>query len=160
MQAEHFFNAYQVLSENNEAMIERLANSSGKSLIGTKMLGTRPTMGVDIVCLAFSVELYIKDVHYAVKGKAPRGHDILKLFEELPEQIQQEIFAHHTITEYGWSFVEFKREIKAISDGFEKWRYSHEVTTLRYNTYFALVFIESLKSAAGGARKHSTVRNN
>jgi HEPN domain-containing protein len=119
-----------------------------------------PTMGVEIVCLSFSVELYIKDVHYAVNGKAPRDHDILKLFEELPEQMQRDIFAHHAITEYGWSFVEFKREIEAISDGFQKWRYSHEVTSLRYNTYFALVFVEALKSAAGGVRKHLTIRNN
>ena len=55
MQAENFLNAYQVLRDNNEALIERLENSQEKSHIGTKMLGTRPTMGVDIVCLAFSV---------------------------------------------------------------------------------------------------------
>ena len=80
MQADDFFNAYLVLKDNNEAMIERLSNSPGKPLIGTKELGTRPTTGVDIVCLAFSVELYIKDLHYAIKSETPRGHNILKLF--------------------------------------------------------------------------------
>lgn len=98
-QAENFFNAFEVLRENNETLIDRLANSSEKRLVGEKMLGTRSTMGVDIVCLAFSVELYIKDVHHAIYGKAPRGHKILKLFEELPEQIQQEIFAYDSISQ-------------------------------------------------------------
>ena len=160
IQAEYFFNAYQVLRENDEAMIKNLESSPGKPLIGTKMLGTRPTVGIYIVCLAFSVELYIKDVHYALESKAPRGHDILRLFEKLSEQIQQEIFAHHSISKYGWSFDEFKQEIKAISDGFEKWRYSYEITTLRYNIYFALVFIEAIISVADAVRKRSAARAN
>ena len=97
MKAEDFFNAYLVLKENNEVLIEKLANSSGKTPEGTKILGTRPAMGVDIVCLAFSVELYIKDLHYAIKGEATRGHNIFELFEKLPEHIQQEIFAYDSI---------------------------------------------------------------
>ncbi len=160
IQAEDFFNAFKVLRENDESFFENQANSSGKPLIGTKKQGTPPTMGVTIVCLAFSVELYIKDVHYAIKGKPPRGHNILKLFEQLPEKNQQDIFTHRSIIEYGWSFEEFKREIIAISDGFEKWRYSYEATTLRYNEYFALAFIAALKSAADTVRKRSAVRNN
>ena len=154
-QAEYFFNAYQVLSENNEAMINRLEKSTDELSIGIKTLGTYPTIGVDIVCLAFSVELYIKDVHYVIRGKSPRGHNILKLFEKLPDEIQQQIFSHHSIAHYGWNFDEFKQEIIAISDGFEKWRYSHETTTLRYNSYFALVFIEAMKTVTSFARKRS-----
>jgi hypothetical protein len=76
-------------------------------------------------------------------------------FKDLPEQAQQEIYTHPAIAKYGWDFEEFIQEIKAISDGFEKWRYSHEVATLRYNTCFALIFIEALKSAACGVRKDS-----
>lgn len=159
LQAEDFFNASKVLRESNQALFDRSDNSSGDVLKGTKVFGKLPTMGVEIVCLAFSVELYIKDVHYAIEGKAPRGHKILKLFEDLPEKTQQEIFTHRSIIERGWNFEEFKREIKAISDGFEKWRYAHEVTTLRYNNYFALIFIEALQSAASTARKRSTVKH-
>jgi hypothetical protein len=88
MKAEDFFNAYLVLKENNEALIERLSDSPGKLIIGTKELSTRPTMGVEIVCLAFSVELHIKDLHYAIKSEPPRSHNILELFEKLPEQIK------------------------------------------------------------------------
>ena len=166
VQADDFFNAYLVLKDNNEAMIERLSNSPGKPLIGTSELGTRSTTGVDIVCLAFSVELYIKDLHYAIKGKAPRGHNILKLFEKLPEQIQQEIFDYESISQNPFNtrgdifspnrftseysaYDGFIDQIKAISDGFEKWRYSYESAALHYDISFALAFIESLKNKRG-----------
>lgn len=153
IQAEYFFNAYHVLKDNDEAVINRLETTPGEPLVGAKMLGTRLTMGIGIVCLAFSVELYIKDAHHVIEGKAPRGHDILKLFEKLSEQTQKEVFVYHSINKYGWSFEEFKQEIKEISDGFEKWRYSYETTTLRYNTYFALAFIEAIKYVADAVRK-------
>ena len=151
-QAEHFYNAYELLRANNEALINRLENSSSAPS-PEKVLGVRPTMGVDIVCLAFSVELYIKDVHLALTGKKIRGHDILKLFEKLPDNVQREIFSHRSIAHYGWNFEEFKLEMKAISKGFEKWRYSHEHTNVRYNLYFAFIFIEALIFIADVIRK-------
>lgn len=145
--AEHFFNAYEVLRESNETLIHRLSKSSEKRP-EAKIFGVRPAMGIDVVCLAFSVELYIKNLHYVLTNEAPRGHNILALFEKLPEPTQREILFYHSIAKYGWNMSEFKEEIRAISDGFEKWRYSYEVTTVRYNSYFALVFIEALKSVA------------
>lgn len=145
--AEDFFNAYEVLKESNETLIARLSNSADNRP-DAKMFGTRPAMGVDVVCLAFSVELYIKNLHYVLTNEAPRGHNILALFNDLPEPTQREILSFHSIAKYGWNMSEFKNEIGAISDGFEKWRYSYEVTTVRYNSYFALVFVEALRSAA------------
>ena len=82
------------------------------------MLGTRPTMGIDVVCLAFSVELYLKDVHYAIEGEAPRGHDILKLFEKLSEQIQQEIFTYHTISKKAFCIIFKNHSIKLFTLNF------------------------------------------
>jgi hypothetical protein len=172
MQADDFFNAYQILSENEEALITRLESLAGKPLVGTKELGTRPTGGVSIVCLAFSVELYIKDLHFAIKGKVPRGHNILKLFEKLPEQIKQEIFAHESISQNSFvtrgdifslkkytndhsSYDGFIDQIKTISDGFEKWRYSYESISLRYNNWFTIALIESVKAAADTIRMRS-----
>ena len=116
-------------------------------------------MGVDIVCLSFSLELYVKDLHYAITGEAPKGHNILKLFRGLPERTRDEVFSHPSVAHYGWSLQEFKDQIDVISDGFEKWRYSHESTTLRYNAYFALVFIEAVRSAAASERSRSTMGN-
>ena len=151
--AEDFFNAYEVLKESNEALISNLANSPEKHST-VKAFGARPTMGVEIVCLAFSVELYIKYLHYVIKHETPRGHNILTLFRDLPKQTQQKIFSHPSIANYGWSFSEFEKEIEYISNGFEKWRYSHESRTLRYNNYFALVFIDALKFASDSERSH------
>ena len=177
MKGDDFFSAYLVLKENNEVFVEKRANSSGDTSEGSEILGTRPVMGVEIVCLAFSVELYIKDLHYAIKGKAPRGHNILKLFKKLPEEIQQEIFSYDSISQNPFftrgnilftdrfasdysEFDVFIDQIEAISDGFEKWRYSYERTSLHYDVSFALAFIDSIKSAASEVRKHSMVRNN
>lgn len=172
MQADDFFNAYQILNDSNEALVRKLEDLAGKPLVGTKELGTRPTGGVDIVCLAFSVELYIKDLHFALEGKAPRGHNILKLFEKLPEQIRQEIFAHDSISQnpfitrgtifstnkfsYDYSpFDGFIDHIKTISDSFEKWRYSYESKALQYNSSFALALIKSVKATADTIRMRS-----
>ena len=104
MQADDFFNAYQVLNDNNEALVDKLEDLAGKLLagkllVGTKELGTRPTGGVNIVCLAFSLELYFKDLHFALKGEAPRGHNILVLFKKLPENIRQEILDYDSISQ-------------------------------------------------------------
>ena len=151
--AENFLNAFEVLKESNEALINRQANSPESPSTG-KAFGARSTMGVEVVCLAFSVELYVKYLHYEITHEAPRGHNILTLFKNLPERVQQKIFSHPSVTKYGWVFAEFEKQIEAISDGFEKWRYSHEFTTLQYNTYFALVFIEAVKSAAASERSH------
>ena len=170
MQADDFFNAYLVLKENNENFIEKQSVTSSKSPIGKNGLGKRFTAGVDIVCLAFSVELYIKDLHYANNGHAPKGHNILKLFEKLPEQIRKEIFAYDSISPNPFitrgdkfstkrftiaytAYDGFIDQIKSISDGFEKWRYSYESSTLHYNSSFALALVEAIKSAADKIRK-------
>ena len=149
--AEHFFNAYEVLKESNQTLIGRLS-SPAEERPEVKMFGARPAMGIDVVCLAFSVELYIKNLHYVLTNEAPRGHKILALFDDLPEPTQREILSYGSIAKYGWNMSELREEIRAISDGFEKWRYSYEITTVRYNEYFALVFVEALRSAADRIR--------
>jgi len=139
---------------------------------------THTIMGPSIVCLAFSVELYIKDVYFALGIKAPSGrdgHNILKLFGGLPKQTQKEIFTHDAISQNPFStrgdifspnrftssytaYNGFIDEIKAISRGFEKWRYSYESIALRYNASFAMSFIEAVKSVADAIRARSAVR--
>lgn len=147
VRAEDFFNAYEVLHESNKVLAGGRANWLGDAFT-SKKFGRLPTMAVEIVCLSFSVELYVKYLYYVTTGKAPRGHNILVLFNKLSERIQQKIFSHPSVSKYGWTFIQFENEIEAISGGFEEWRYSHEVNTLRYNNYFALVFIEAIKSVA------------
>jgi hypothetical protein len=145
--AEYFLNAFHVIRESNSALVHKLSGSP-INISGVKVFGALPAMGVEVVCLAFSVELYLKSLHYLVTRKRLRGHNILKLFKKLPEGIQQQIFQHPSVTKYGWSFSQFEREIELVSDGFEKWRYSHETTMVKYNSYFALVFIEAVRDVS------------
>lgn len=173
MQADDFFNAYLVLKDNTKALTQRLQDNPGNPLDRTNELGTRITGGVEIVCLAFSLELYIKDLLSKAKGKAPREHSILKLFNKLPENIRQEIFAHDSMSQNPFNtrgdlfspkrftseysaYDRFIDQIKAISDGFVKWRYSYESTTLQYDISFALALIESIKSVAKDVSKQSS----
>jgi hypothetical protein len=146
-QAEDFFNAYKVLHANDEVLFAR-GSSSSQHVPGESVFGMHPTMGPAIVCLAFSVELHVKYLHYSVCRETPRGHNILDLFKSLPEEIQKGVFSHPSISQYGWSFSEFEGQISQISDGFEKWRYAHEAYSLRYNVYAALVLIEAMRFSA------------
>lgn len=172
MQADNFFNAYQILRENEESLVSNLESLEGKPLEGVEGLGTRPTGGVSVVCLAFSVELYFKDLHYAVNGKAPNGHNILKLFEKLPENIRKEIFGHDSISQNPFAirgnifstkrynsdyspYDGFIDQIRTISDSFTKWRYSYESTSLQYEIWFALALIESVKACTDNTRMRS-----
>jgi hypothetical protein len=147
VQAQDFFNAFEVLHESNQRFILSSLNSSNNPPQANKY-GTLPSMGVDVVCLAFSVELFIKYLHLAITGRVPHEHSIMELYKKLPKNVQQEIFACRSIANYGWSYSQFEKELFAISDGFTKWRYSYEANTLRYNSYFALAFIEAMKNAA------------
>jgi hypothetical protein len=151
MQADDFLKAYQVLKKNYNA-------------------DTLAIMGPSIVCLAFAVELYLKDLHVILTGKAPRIHDIHKLFEKLPQPVKQEIFAHKSISQNPFMTSgnilspdyfsrtyslndRFVDQMKAISDGFEKWRYAHESVTLKYDSFFAMALIEAVAETADNIRQ-------
>ena len=117
-------------------------------------------MGVDIVCLGFSVELHLKELHRVVRGAPPRGHNILKLFYTLPNNVQDEVGSYRSIAVYKWSDKQLEQELQAISDGFEKWRYAYESTSLRYNIYFAKALIEALQFVASvNCQKHDFSKN-
>lgn len=150
VEADDFLKAYQVLVDNYDS-------------------ATLAIMGPSVVCLAFAVELYIKDLHFALTSKPPRSHNILNLFEALPLEIRQEIFSQNSISQnpfttrgdilspkrFSKTYTPYDRfidQVKAISNGFEKWRYSYESTTLRYDSAFALALIEAIKSVANNKR--------
>ena len=149
LQADDFFAAYQTLKDGNLPMASPV-----------------------VVNLAFAIELYIKDLHYLVSGNVPRGHNILRLHKKLPEEVRLQIFNHEAIRLnpfhvrgnifspklYSKSYTPEERfldQLKAISDGFEKWRYSYESTPLNYDEGFALALIEALKFVADGKRVQS-----
>lgn len=153
VQADDFFKAYEIL---------------GKS---------RPELNSPaVVNLAFALELYIKDIYYALKieDTLPRGrngHNILELFRGLPEETQQEIRLYPSIQNltafYAMQMFALyvpqdknkqpisdilEQQIYKISDAFQRWRYSYENGTLTYEDSIALALIEAAKSAANNAR--------
>ncbi len=155
MQADDFFNAYQVLKKNYHSE-------------------TLSIMGPSIVCLAFALEIYIKDVYYALNIKVPRKHSILDLYTRLPKQYKREIFFHDSISQNPFALREpaiwprrfsgvladycgFLRQIRAVSKGFEDWRYPYEVksASLQYNSWFAEALIVAVKSVADSVRERS-----
>lgn len=181
VQADDFFNSYQVLKENDEALIAKLGKLAGKPLSSPTAFGAVPTGSAAVVCLAFSLELYIKDLHVVLKAKnknekrvkAPHGHNILELFRKLPSEAQQEIREYPAIQKliafYSMQtpfYIPqdkneqpitdiFEQQIYKISDAFQKWRYSYENGTLNYEESTALALIEAAKSAAHSARRQS-----
>lgn len=117
--AQDFLNAYEILRESNDALMrhtkDRASNGSGQTAYGA-----RPAMGIEIVCLAFSVELHLKELHRVVTGKVPKGHNIDKIFRNLPEPIQKDVASCSSISQYGWTDTQMQSELISISDGFEK----------------------------------------
>jgi HEPN domain-containing protein len=164
-QADDFFNAYQILKESNLALINKLEKLAGKPLVSKTAFGSASAMGVNIVCLAFSIELYLKYLHFTLNGKVLRGHNILKLYEKLPDKIRQDIFNHEAISEnpfhirgdifsirkFDSSYTPYERfldQVKAISNAFVEWRYSYERASLDYDESLALALIKAIKSVA------------
>ena len=145
-QAEGFFNAYELLTKNNQAYMEQEASEKNSTSI-------RQTFKTDIVCLAFALELFLKDLYFVVNGVPLSGHKIHKLFDQLTEEIQEEIFQHHPENYFitacfmypGKSPLDkFKSKIRHYGDGFVKWRYSHEHLALFYETSFVVGLIQSI----------------
>ncbi len=150
------------MAKDGEARIVSSRMQADDFLNAHHILKDTVAMGPGVVCLAFAVELYIKDVYFALKLKPPRSHKILKLYDDLPEDIKQKIFAHSSLQQVPWSTLTslvipqepqsdydiFIRELGAISDGFEKWRYAYEAGNLNYQSWFAEAFIEAVRAVA------------
>jgi hypothetical protein len=152
MQADDFFNAHQAL---NKAITK-----DGLSVVSPS-----------VVCLAFSLELYIKDIYYALGVTPPYSHSILGLYKQLPKKTKREIFFHEAIRKNPFvsegslwlrkrfknnasAYYAFIKRIEEISGGFQEWRYSYESkrAALRYEEWFALALIEAVKSVADNTR--------
>ena len=145
LQADDFFNAYKALKEHGDNV-------------------SLSTMGPTIVSLAFATEHYVKNL-YSILNLKPKKptHNILDLYNELPEETKYNIFSHKVFSQRlpilrsstlacvthsasSSDFDIFIQHLGTISDAFEKWRYSYEHSTLHYNEWFALDFIEAVKS--------------
>ncbi|AXO13789.1 hypothetical protein [Thalassospira indica] len=152
-QAESFLNAYHVLKQHEaEQRLERqnraVSRNKEKPHLppASEIYGGNemPTGVVDFVCLAFSVELYLKALHEVV-GEKVSGHEIEKLFNTLPQAVREQIFATQMHGLYGANWMDYRNQLKLINDGFVEFRYFHEKGDLSYHQGFALGLIDAIK---------------
>lgn len=76
----------------------------------------------------FACELYLKSILKA-NDITSSGHDIEKLFNQLPTELQKTIeneFLNEAKSIYVFNSIEFNELLKKISLGFEFWRYVYE----------------------------------
>jgi hypothetical protein len=92
-----------------------------------------PRNGLSIVPLivnsAFALELYLKTLGH-VYGKSLHGHDLLRLFHNLPQEAHEAL--HQNFAKSAWQcgvtrLGEFRRVLEESRRAFVEWRYLHEV---------------------------------
>ena len=59
-----------------------------------------------------------------------------------------DMFSPHYYSKTYTPYERFIDQMKSISDGFEKWRYSYESSVLQYESSFVLSLIEAVKSVS------------
>ena len=74
-----------------------------------------------VVCSAFSIELGIKAMLLPA-GKPPKTHNLTKLFELLPQAIQDQVVAV-----CGRPRDAFDTALSSIANAFEEWRYVYDI---------------------------------
>lgn len=117
LNAQEFLNACRVLRAHNNACVT------------TKQ---QPVFIVDVVNLAFGIELLLKALLYGA-GKKAKSHNLDELFEFLSPQTQEEVkrnFAELLIRTTGHSRdifgLTFEDKLKQYAKTYENWRYLHE----------------------------------
>jgi hypothetical protein len=147
--AKEFLDAYFILSENNEKTHQEIAkdhplNVSPRSMSRLKSGNLKRTIIPNIVCLVFSLELYLKELYQALSGKeSERVHKIAELFSQLPCQKTKDFI----IEACGVSNADFDQNLHAISDAFVKWRYAHEYGSVSFMPEFSLKLTQAVKQA-------------
>ena len=74
-----------------------------------------------LVCYALCIELGLKALTLYEIGKAPRGHDLKKLFSTLPRALQARI-----VDDTGADAKRFESDLDLVRNVFEEWRYIYE----------------------------------
>jgi hypothetical protein len=92
-----------------------------------------PSIVPFVVNSAFSIELYLKTLHYLHQRKA-WGHELLPLYDQLPMEIKTTITEKAKLHSQEWgiepSAVEdFRGLMTDLNDAYDVWRYSHESGT-------------------------------
>ena len=90
-----------------------------------------------VVCLALSIELGFKAILVKAR-KPPKTHDLKRLFEALPQAVQQEIIIKCNCLQ-----ASFDQALSNVAKSFEEWRYVYELE----NPQIDLPFLSLLADA-------------
>ncbi|WP_313243903.1 hypothetical protein [Stenotrophomonas rhizophila] len=111
--------------------------------LGTRPPGRRPLSIPYVVNSAFCLELYLKALSLR-HGNEQRGHDLLKLYDRLPQAAKTVIASRvpDAQQEAGCTDpIDVRGLLSLIKDNFEQWRYIHdheELGTVPYDQLFLL----------------------
>lgn len=101
--------------------------------LGRRPPERRPLSIPYVVNTAFCLELYLKALSLR-HGNEQRGHDLLKLYDQLPQAAKEAIFSKipDAQQEVGHPCpVDVRVLLAVIKDNFSQWRYAHEYGELR-----------------------------
>jgi len=116
---------------------------------------TTPLIGPSVTNGAFACELFLKSLHCHYKKEVVRGHDLLELFNALPEKPENvrasiaSYFANQTTylasqERQAFSADDLVKKIKGISNAFIEARYVSERGFSTFNQSFIACFCEAL----------------
>lgn len=114
--------------------------------LGTRPVDRRPLSIPYVVNSAFCLELYLKALSLR-HGNEQRGHDLLKLYDRLPQAAKMAIASRvaEAQQEAGCADpIDVRGLLSLIKDTFEQWRYVHDHEELGTVPYDQLFFLRSL----------------
>ena len=91
-----------------------------------------------VVCRAFAAEIGLKALICGAGGTG-RGHDLAKLFRQLPQGVRDSLFAAT-----GLSQTQFQSELTGVAHAFIEWRYVYEADTCNINFNFLTNFEKAI----------------
>lgn len=155
--AKDFFDAFMILSKNNEYVRSEITKNNPFDLNFSPEVKKRfdsgelrESMLAAIVCLSFSIELYLKGLITKLTGNPPMKHLLKDLFFSLPDDAKTEIIKN-TEMNYGESMSEqeFMDCLAGINNAFVEWRYIYENGKASFRPNFGVSFVRAIAAEAG-----------
>jgi hypothetical protein len=112
-------------------------------VISPKVSESLPTQAV--VCFAFAIELYLKIILNISNNKTIKEHSLVKLFDSLPDEFQQNI-----ADKLKMDILSLHNELDKLANAFVDWRYIYEQENI------VAISVSNLSNIAGSI--HKTIR--
>jgi hypothetical protein len=123
---------YQEINRERAMFNHAYAFATTSSYLYSKDLAVVPRNGVSavpfIVNSAFAIELYLKTLGQ-LHNAPSRGHDLLDLFDKLPESARAAIEKHFSLGKWQCGITtleEYRKGLQELRGAFVEWRYLYE----------------------------------